>query len=99
MTENNMTTSGISSGPSRAAVESAYCILHQKWRVYQYSTSPSQRDEIEYAVSSYAMEMEPELYRTLAGGKKGFLMEHTRFAEDMTEATAHLEQMMCETVR
>ena len=79
---------------SRAAVESAYCILHQKWRVYQYSSSPSQRDDIEYAVASYAMEMSPALYRVLANGRNGFLMEHTRFAADMTDAIARLEQML-----
>ena len=79
---------------SRSAVESAYCIFHQKWRVYQYSTSPSQRDDIEYAVASYAMEMSPELYRILADGRDGFLMEHTRFAADMTDALAGLERML-----
>ena len=79
---------------SRAAVESAYCIFHQKWRVYQYSSSPSQRDDIEYAVASYAMEMSPALYRVLANGRNGFLMEHTRFAADMTDAIARLEQML-----
>lgn len=78
----------------RAAVESAYCIFHQKWRVYQYSTSPSQRDDIEYAVASYAMEMSPELYRFLADGRDGFLLEHTRFAADMTDALAGLERML-----
>ena len=79
---------------SRAAVESAYCIFHQKLRVYQYSTSPSQRDDIEYSVASYAMEMSPELYRILADGRDGFLMEHTRFAADMTDALTGLERML-----
>ncbi len=79
---------------SRAAMESAYCIFHQKWRVYQYSSSPSQRDDIEYAVASYAMEMSPALYRVLASGRNGFLMEHTHFAADMTDAIARLEQML-----
>lgn len=89
----NMTPSE-EGGVSRAAVESAYCIFHQKWRVYRYSTSPSQRDDIEYAVASYAMEMSPELYRILADGRDGFLMEHTRFAADMTDALARLERML-----
>ena len=93
----NMTSSEDGSA-RRAAVESAYCIFHQKWRVYQYSTSPSQRDDIEYAVASYAMEMSPELYRILADGRDGFLMEHTRFSADMTDALAGLERMLDGTV-
>ena len=89
----NMTPSE-EGGVSRAAAESAYCIFHQKWRVYQYSTSPSQRDDIEYAVASYAMEMSPELYRILADGRDGFLMAHTRFASDMKAALDGLERML-----
>ena len=70
---------------SRDAVESAYCIFHQKYRVYEYSTSPTQRDEIESAVASYAMEM---------NGKEGFLMEHTNFKADLQSAIDKLETMM-----
>ena len=79
---------------SRAAVESAYCIFHQKLRVYQYSTSPSQRDDIEYSVASYAMEMSPELYRILADGRDGYLLDHTTFLPDLKDVVAKLEKMM-----
>ena len=79
---------------SRDAVESAYCIFHQKYRVYEYSTSPSQRDAIESAVASYVMEMNRDLYSTLSGGKEGFLMEHTSFAHDLKSAIDQLETMM-----
>lgn len=40
------------------------------------------------------MEMSPALYRVLASGRNGFLMEHTHFAADMTDAIARLEQML-----
>lgn len=43
------------------AIEWTYCIFHQKLRVYKFSTSPSQRDEIEHVVASYAMDMNPDL--------------------------------------
>ena len=79
---------------SRDAVESAYCIFHQKYRVYEYSTSPTQRDEIESAVASYAMEMSPALYRALSRGKEGFLMEHVSFGSDLKSAIDQLETMM-----
>ena len=50
------------------AIEWTYCIFHQKLRVYKFSTSPSQRDEIEHVVASYAMDMNPDLYKKLADG-------------------------------
>ena len=68
------------------AIEWTYCIFHQKLRVYKFSTSPSQRDEIEHVVASYAMDMNPDLYKKLADGREGFLMEHTRFSEDLEHA-------------
>lgn len=79
---------------SRGAVESAYCIFHQKYRVYEYSDSPVQRDEIESAVASYAIGMNRDLYLALAGGREGFLMEHGRFASDLKSAIGSLEKMM-----
>lgn len=79
---------------SRDAVESAYCIFHQKYRVYEYSASPVQKDGIESAVASYAMGMSKNLYRTLSGGKEGFLMEHSSFAQDLKSAVDQLEKMM-----
>lgn len=76
------------------AVESAYCIFHQKLRVYSFSNSKTQKDEIECAVSSYAMSMNQALYQKLAAGRPDFLMDHTRFAEDLESAVESLEHMM-----
>ncbi len=76
------------------AIESAYCIFHQKQRVYKFSTSRTQKDEIEYAVSSYAMEMNKALYSKLAAGHPDFLMDHTRFADDLDVAVSSLGKMM-----
>ena len=76
------------------AVESAYCIFHQKYRVYEYSSSTGQRDEIESAVASYAMGMNRELYRVLSEGREGFLMEHAHFSRDIKSAIENLEKMM-----
>ena len=75
----------------RDAVESAYCIFHQKWRVYKFSDSPVQKDEIECAVSSYAMEMNRALYQKLASGRDDFLMDHTHFSDDLEYAVDALE--------
>lgn len=75
------------------AIESAYCIFHQKQRVYMFSKSSTQKDEIEYAVSSYAMGMNKALYSKLAAGRQDFLMEHPRFAEDLGIAVSSLEKM------
>lgn len=44
---------------TKDSIESAYCFFHQKLRVYEYSTSPTQRDDIEYAISQYVDGMTP----------------------------------------
>lgn len=76
------------------AVQSAYCIFHQKLMVYKYSNSLRQKDEIEEAVSSYAMEMNRELYGILAGGRSDFLLDHTHFPEELAAAVDTLESML-----
>ena len=58
------------------SIESAYCFFHQKWRVYAHSTIPSQKDDIEYAISSYVQDMDKALYSHIAHGKEDFLCEH-----------------------
>ena len=35
---------------TREAIETAYCLFHQKERVYSHSSMEWQRDDIEYAV-------------------------------------------------
>ena len=79
---------------SKEAIESAYCIFHQKLRVYEYSNSTEQKDEIEYAISSYVNDMSPELYRTLSQGRAGYLMEHASFQEDLKDAVIKLEKLL-----
>lgn len=76
------------------AIQSAYCIFHQKQRVYEFSQSRTQKDEIECAVSSYAMSMNRNLYLKLAAGNEDFLMGHAHFGEDLADAVQQLEKMM-----
>ena len=75
-------------------VESAYCFFHQKLRVYEYSTSPTQRDDIEYAISQYVDGMNPALYQLLANGTPHYLLDHTTFEHDMRHAIELLDSMM-----
>lgn len=78
----------------RASIETAYCFLHQKERVYAHSTMAWQKDDIEYAISSYADEMNPELYALLADGRSDFLHSHPAFHADMLHALEKLEKML-----
>lgn len=76
---------------NKDGIESAYCFLHQKYRVYEFSNSETQRDDIEFAIASYVNDMNKELYAHLAKGRKEFLCNHTTFAADMQEAINELE--------
>lgn len=76
------------------AIESAYCIFHQKLRVYIYSVNPVQKDEIETAVASYAMDMNRALYEYLAAGKADYLMDHLSFRADLEDAVDKLEKIL-----
>ena len=79
---------------SQDCIESAYCFIHQKLRVYEFSTNPTQRDDIEYAISQYVDGMNPQLYQKLAAGRDGFLLDHVSFEQDMRKAQEQLEKMM-----
>lgn len=79
---------------SKEAIETAYCFLHQKQRVYQYSTMDWQKDDIEYAIDSYVCDMDAELYERISDGRKDFLRDHQRFGDDMIKAVADLESML-----
>ena len=76
---------------SRDSIEAAYCFLHQKYRVYEFSTSETQRDDIEFAIASYVDGMNKALYLELAKDRKEFLLNHVSFAKDMEEAIKALE--------
>ena len=76
---------------SRDSIEAAYCFLHQKYRVYEFSTSETQRDDIEFAIASYVDGMNKALYLELAKDRIEFLLNHVSFAKDMEEAIKALE--------
>lgn len=90
MDKNSIEKSGI----SQDCIESAYCFIHQKLRVYEFSNNPTQRDDIEYAISQYVEGMNPVLYQLFADGRKDFLLDHTRFEEDMRMAQDSLEKCL-----
>lgn len=79
---------------SKESLETAYCFLHQKQRVYQYSTMNWQKDDIEYAIDNYIADMDEELYETIAKGRKNFLRDHTSFGQDIMDAVETLEKML-----
>jgi hypothetical protein len=79
---------------TKDSIESAYCFFHQKWNIYSKSVNESQKDDIEYAIGNYANEMNRELYADISKGKNGFLLEHSTFSEDITDAIAYLEPLL-----
>ena len=78
----------------QGSIESAYSFFHQKYRVYEYSHSDGQKDDIEYAISSYVEQMNPSLYDYLSGGRKDYLLSHASFAQDIKDAIEQLEGML-----
>ena len=76
------------------SIETAYSFLHQKRNVYIHSTLDWQKDDIEYAIGSYADGMSIELYEALSDGKPDFLRDHKRFQEDITFAVERLEELL-----
>lgn len=79
---------------SKESLETAYCFLHQKQRVYQYSTMDWQKDDIECAIADYVADMNRELYDLLAEGRSDYLLSHRYFAEDMIHGVEILEKML-----
>ncbi|MEH2916889.1 hypothetical protein [Segatella copri] len=79
---------------SEDRIESAYYFFHQKLRVYEFSRSQTQRDDIEYATSQYVDGMNPALYMLLANGTPHCLLDHTTFEQDMRHAIERLDGMM-----
>jgi hypothetical protein len=78
----------------KEAIEIAYSFLHQKRNVYIHSSLDWQKDDIEYAIASYADDMSQELYDMIAEGRSDFLRDHDRFQEDITIAVEQLEGML-----
>ena len=79
---------------TRDSIETAYSFLHQKRNVYIHSTIDWQKDDIEYAISTYVDDMSQELYEAISDGRADFLRDHKRFEEDITIATERLEEML-----
>lgn len=79
---------------TKDSIETAYSFFHQKWQVYRYSTMEWQKDDIEYAISSYVDGMNRELYAFLAKGRPSYLQQSMTFSDDIAEAVERLEQMM-----
>ena len=79
---------------TKDSIESAYCFFRQKLRVYEFSLSQTQRDDIEYAISQYVDGMNPALYQLLANGTLHYLLDHTTFEQDMRHAIERLDGMM-----
>jgi hypothetical protein len=88
-------------------IETAYSFLHQKRRstfgrllptgrknVYIHSSLDWQKDDIEYAISSFVDDMSQELYEALSNGRSDFLRDHKRFEEDITVAVGQLEKKL-----
>ena len=80
--------------PLQSAAQQAYAFFHQKEKVYRFSTSETEKDHIEEAISSYVNQMSPELYETLSDGSASFLREHVSFPEDLRDALEKLEKMI-----
>ena len=79
---------------NKDSIESAYCFIHQKWRVYKFSTMDWQKDDIEYAIAQYVEGMDRKIYEQIAQGKADFLTDHNTFADDMQAAEERLERLM-----
>lgn len=78
----------------RGIIEQAYSFFHQKLRVYEFSCSETQRDDIEYAISSYVDEMSAELYSLLSNGDSEYLRSHPSFESDMRDAVSRMEALL-----
>lgn len=79
---------------TKHSIETAYSFLHQKERIYIHSTLDWQKDDIEFAIASYADEMSRELFDVISNGKADFLHNHKRFKDDISEAVELLEKML-----
>ena len=79
---------------TRDSIETAYSFLHQKRNVYTHSSLDWQKEDIEYAIASYAEEMNPELLDEISDGRADFLRDYKRFPVDITIAVEKLEKML-----
>ena len=76
------------------AIETAYSFFHQKERVYAHSNMEWQKDDIEYAISSYVQDMDKTLYGLLSDGHDDFLVNPRRFHDDILSAIEVMENLL-----
>ena len=76
------------------AIETVYSFFHQKERVYAHSNMEWQKDDIEYAISSYVQDMDKTLYGLLSDGHDDFLVNHRRFHDDILSAIEVMENLL-----
>ena len=79
---------------TKDSIETAYSFLHQKRNVYIHSSLDWQKDDIEYAIASYADDMSRELYDAISGGRADFLRDHKRFPEDSSVTTNGFQRIL-----
>lgn len=79
---------------NKDALETAYSFFHQKERVYAHSNMDWQKDDIEYAISSYVQDMDKTLYDILSDGRNDFLIDHNRFHADLWSSIEKMESML-----
>lgn len=79
---------------TKDSIETAYSFMHQKQRIYVYSTLDWQKDDIEIAIASYVDDMSKELYDAISDGREDFLRDHKRFLDDITMAVEKLEKLL-----
>ena len=79
---------------TKDSIETAYSFLHQKRNVYIHSSLDWQKDDIEFAIASFADDMSQELLNRISDGRADFLKDHKRFGEDITIAVERLEKMI-----
>ena len=79
---------------TKDSIETAYSFMHQKQRIYVYSTLDWQKDDIEIAIASYVDDMSKELYDAISDVREDFLRDHKRFRDDITMAVEKLEKLL-----
>ena len=94
MNQNNNGDALLAGGITRDSTGVNEYFTLQKLRVFEFSTNPTQRDDIEYAIAQYVEGMNPQLYLLLSQGRTEFLLDHVNFEKDMREAQEKLEGMM-----
>jgi hypothetical protein len=75
----------------RNVIEQAYAFFHQKLKVYEHSTSESERDHIEDSIAAYSNAMSKDLFDELSHGNPVFLHEHCSFLTELAQAVTTME--------